>query len=106
MACRAGLQLAIQERSGKVILEMNRTKVAAKLAREGQDQSFYGPLVSEIKSLLQGFEAVRVRTVQRSANDAAHRMAKEGCATRSSRVWHGVAPDFVLNRIVMDSVMV
>jgi ribonuclease HI len=101
MACQADLQLAIQEQSRKVILETYSTEVAAKLAREGQDRSFYGPLVSEIKFLLQGFEAVR-----RSANDAAHRMAKEGCATRSSRVWHGVAPDFVLNRIVMDSVLV
>jgi ribonuclease HI len=106
MACHAGLQLAIQEQSRKVILETDSTEVAARLAREGQDRSFYGPLVSEIKFHLQGFEAVRVRTVRRSANDAAHRMAKKGCATRSSRVWHGVAPDFVLNRIVMDSVLV
>jgi ribonuclease HI len=35
MACRAGLQLAIQEQSRKVILETDSTKVAAKLAREG-----------------------------------------------------------------------
>jgi ribonuclease HI len=106
MACRAGLQLANQEHCGNIILETDSTEVAAKLVREGQDRSLYGPLVSEIKSLFQGFEAVRVRTVRRSANDAAHRMAQEGCVTRSSRVWHGVAPDFVFNRVVMDSGLV
>jgi hypothetical protein len=87
-------------------METDSTEVATKLGREGHDRSLYGPLVSEIKTLFQGFEAVRVRSVQRSANDDAHRMAQEGCVTRSSRVWHGVAPDFVLNRVVMDSVSV
>jgi ribonuclease HI len=106
MACRVGLQLANQEHCRNVVLETDSTEVAAKLDREGHDRSTYGPLVSEIKSLFLGFEAVRVRSVRRSANDVAHRMAQEGCVTRSSRVWRGVAPDFVLNRVVMDSVLV
>jgi hypothetical protein len=105
MVCQEGLHLVIQAQRVKVILEMDSIEVAAILSREGQDRSFYGPLVSERKTLLQGFEAVRVQAVRRSANDAAHRMAKEGCVIRSSRVWQGAAPDFVLNRIVMDSVL-
>jgi hypothetical protein len=45
-----------------------------------------------------------VRKVRRSANDAAHRMAKRGCENKLDRIWRGVAPDCILNRLVLDLV--
>jgi ribonuclease HI len=102
LACKQGLLLAKEGNYDRVILETDSTVVAAKLSKGGQDLSLYGPLVMEIKSLLQGFARTTVRAVRRSANDAAHRMAKKGCENKLDRRWHGVAPDCICNRLVLD----
>jgi hypothetical protein len=56
------LQVASIAQLNQVILEIDSTEVGAKLLRDGQDQSIYSALVDEIKTLLTGFEAFKVRT--------------------------------------------
>jgi hypothetical protein len=99
-----GLLVASEVHVQTLVLETDSVEVAAKLSKEGQDRSAYGPLVSEIKTLLQSFVESSVRAMRRSANEAAHLMAKEGCDNKLCRVWFDVAPVCVENRIVMDSV--
>jgi ribonuclease HI len=102
LACKQGILLARDEHHDRVILETDSTVVAAKLSKEGQDLSLNGPLVMEIKSLLRSFARSTVRAVRRLANDAAHRMAKNGCDNKLDRRWRGVAPDCICNRLVLD----
>jgi ribonuclease HI len=105
LACRRGLMLARECGVQKVVLEMDSTGVAAKLLREGQDRSLYGSLVEEIKSLLRSFGDTSVRAVRRSANVSAHVLAKEGCENKLLKTWFGIAPDCIVNQLVLDSVM-
>jgi hypothetical protein len=65
----------------------------------------HGPLVSEIKVLLQGFDESSVRAVRRSANEVARNMAKEGCVNKLCKVWSRIMPDCTVNCIVSDRVL-
>jgi hypothetical protein len=40
--------------------------------------------------------------VRRSANEAAHLLAKLGCDNKVCNVWNGVAPIEILDQLVMD----
>jgi ribonuclease HI len=102
-ACRLGLQLARTMPVSKVILETDSTEVAAKLSRDERDRSVHGPLVEEIKSLLRGFGDSSVRAVRRTANKAAHLLAKEGCVNKLCNVWYDSVPMCIRNQIVLDS---
>jgi hypothetical protein len=86
----------------KVVLETDSSVVVSKLAQEEVDRSFYGPLVEEIKELLRGFEEGMAQVVRRTANSAAHILAKEGCENNVSRIWLGVPPAFIVNILDVD----
>jgi hypothetical protein len=60
-------------------------------------------LVEEIKSLLRGFGDSSVRAVRRTANKAAHLLAKEGCVNKLCNVWYDSVPMCIRNQIVLDS---
>jgi hypothetical protein len=87
----------------RIVLETYSVAVAGKLRSEGKDRSVYSLLVNDLKALLQSLEESSVHTVRRSANDAAHRMAKEACENNLCRVWYAIPPDCIANRIVLDS---
>ena len=76
--------------------------MAAKLTKEDKDRSAYSMLVEEIKLLLGGFDDSSVRAVRRSANGAAHILAKEGCENKSCNVWKGNFPDCIVNSMELD----
>jgi hypothetical protein len=40
--------------------------------------------------------------VRWNANEATHSLAKEGCDSKSCKVWLGVVPDIILNIIVTE----
>jgi ribonuclease HI len=102
LACRRGLVLAQASQVRKLVLETDSTGVAAKLRRDDQDRSSYGALIEEIKFLLSGFEDASVRAVRRSANEAAHLLAKLGCENKVCNEWFEVPPMCVENQIVCD----
>jgi hypothetical protein len=66
----------------------------------------HGPLVSEIKVLLQDFDESSVRAVRRLANEAAHSMAKQGCVNKLCKVWSRIIPDCIVNSTVSDRVLI
>jgi hypothetical protein len=65
--------------------------------------SIYGPIIEEIKELLQDFVGASVRAVRRTANGAAHALAKEGCVNKVNRFWLGVPPASIVNTLVLDA---
>jgi ribonuclease HI len=102
LACRRGVQLAQEMLIPKVILEVDSTGVAAKLLQSECDRSLNALLVEEIKELMNGFEEISVRSVRRTANEAAHILAKEGCVNKRCKTWFGVNPDCVKDQLVLD----
>jgi hypothetical protein len=58
--------------------------------------------VEEVKELLRSFEESLVQAVRRSANGAAHILAKTGCENKINMNWLGVPPAFVVNSLDMD----
>jgi hypothetical protein len=71
----------------------------SEIIREEQDRSIHGPVIEEIKFLLQSVGDVSVRAVRRTSNEAAHLMAKEGCENKTCNSWSAVAPMCILNRL-------
>ena len=63
-------------------------------------------LVDEIRSLLRGFGDFSVRPVRRTANEAAHRLAKEGCENKMCNTWFGDPPECIVNSLVLDALVI
>jgi ribonuclease HI len=104
-ACRQGLLLARRLQVPKVVLETDSSVVVSKLVQEDMDRSFYGPLIEEIKELLRGFDEGMAQVVRRTANSAAHSLAKEGCENNVSRIWLGVPPAVIVNVLNLDALV-
>jgi ribonuclease HI len=102
LACRQGLLLAREARVAKVILETDCASVKKTLSNAELDRSFNASLVEEVKELLRSFEESLVQAVRRSANGAAHILAKTGCENKINMNWLGVPPAFVVNSLDMD----
>jgi ribonuclease HI len=105
LACKRGLLLAKTLQVKKVVVESDCSNAVTKLKGVDQDRSFYGPLVEEIKSILQSFEEVIVRSLRRTANGAAHLLAKEGCENKCNRAWMGSPPSSIEGHLVKDVVI-
>jgi hypothetical protein len=62
--------------SGSEGCATNSFRVATKILREELDRSLHGPIIDEIKALLQGFDEASVLAVQRSANGFAQSVSE------------------------------
>jgi hypothetical protein len=93
-AREAGLQ--------EVVLETDSAGVAAKLRRSDLDRSLNGALVEDVKFLLKSFRKSLVRSVRRTANEAAHVLAKFGCKNKLCNSWSGRAPSCIENQLGVD----
>jgi hypothetical protein len=82
--------LGIEVGARKLELETDSVGAVAKLNNANLDRSIYGPLVEEIKILLQSFDEHVIKHVRREGNDAAHRIAKVSCVNKSCSNWFGV----------------
>jgi ribonuclease HI len=102
LACRQGLVQAKEARLQEVVLETDSARVAAKLGRSGLDRSLNGALVEDVKTLLKSFRHSSVRSVRRTANEAAHVLAKFGCKNKLCNSWSVIAPSCIENQLVVD----
>jgi ribonuclease HI len=102
LACRRAVMLAKEVQVNKVVLETDCMGAELKLLREDVDRSVHGPLVEEIRSILRSFEEFSVRTVRRTANEAAHLLAKDSCVNKYCKTWLGVPPAVVVSRLALD----
>jgi hypothetical protein len=76
-----------------------------KLKNPEMNRSIHGPLVEEIKEMLQQFEASSIVHVHRHSNGVAHGLAKRGCRNKVSENWMGCPPGFVMNLLSVDMVV-
>jgi hypothetical protein len=86
----------------KVYLETDCASAVAKMKGTDKDQSIHGPLVEEIKVLLQGFEEAGVGHVRRACNEVPHKLAKFGSVDKSCNIWVGEPPDFIVNIVATE----
>jgi ribonuclease HI len=102
LACRLAASLARDRGVQKLILETDCSGIVTKLVSPDIDRSVHGPLVEDIKKLLQDFGEIKIQHVRRSVNEVAHRLAKEGCSNKLCNAWVGVPPDWVVNLLDTD----
>jgi ribonuclease HI len=82
LACRRGLEVAKELGLEKVLLETDCAAVVSKLHCRERDQSLHGPLVEDVKLMLQDFAEAEVRHARRVCNGVAHCLAKLGCVNK------------------------
>jgi hypothetical protein len=58
--------------------------------------------VKEVRSILRSFDGFEVRMVRRTANEAAHLLAKDSCDNKVSRCWLGDPPVTTVSRLDLD----
>jgi hypothetical protein len=79
----------------RIVLETGCSRAVSKLGSGELDRLVHGPLVEDIKTLLQGFDEFKVQHVRRTANVVAHKFSKEGCKNKLCHVWVGVPPSML-----------
>ena len=96
MASRPVMQLAIQHGFQKVHLEHESKEVVAMLNGSSKNLPSVGPLIDEVKEMLRTRQEYKVSWVKRTANDAAHILAKEGVSMEMNKVCLDGPPDCIL----------
>ena len=96
-ACRRVVQLADEFNANRLHIETDSKEIASKLQNREKDLSVLGPLVEEVKMMLQAREQWKITWVRRSANGAAHALAREGVSNDLCKVWLHQPPDCILH---------
>lgn len=81
---------------GRLHLELDDAAVVRAISSSERDLSTMGPVVQEIKNMLQEFTAVKVSWRCREANRAADKLAKVGLGDDLCKVWFSVPPEYIL----------
>jgi ribonuclease HI len=102
LACRKAIELANSRQMHRVVFELDSASVVSKLQVEESDRSVHGILIEQIKRELRNGRDFVVKWARRSANEVAHRLAKEGCELSSARIWLDVSPDCIKNALYSD----
>lgn len=95
LACRRAVQLAIQRDIQKLHIETDCQVVAGMLNDQERNLSSAGQVVEEVKAMLKTRREFKLTWVRRSANGAAHLLAKLGVSSRASAAWDSVPPDCI-----------
>lgn len=100
--CKRVAQLAAQLDVQNLHIEMDCAVIVGKLRSQEKDLSPHGPTIEEIKQLLNSRERWKISWVRRSANGAAHRLARHGVTNNLCKVWLNEPPDCILQVISDD----
>ncbi|XP_073351845.1 uncharacterized protein [Aegilops tauschii subsp. strangulata] len=101
-ACLELLRLARNQNVQRILVELDCQAAVQMINSQERNLSAVGPWVQEIKGLLEEFLDFRVVWTRRSANEAAHKLARVSVGDERSRVWVGVPPDFILDIVAND----
>jgi hypothetical protein len=102
LACRKAIEFSHSRQLHKVVFELDSASVVSKLHMEDVDRSVHGILIEQIKRELRNGRDYLVKWARRSANEVAHRLAKEGCDLGSSRIWLDVPPECIKDALYLD----
>jgi ribonuclease HI len=103
LACHRAVQMAREKGIQKIQLESDCQGAVSKLRNTEMDRSVHGPLVEDIKKLLEEFEEASVNHVRRTGNMVAHKLAKLGCLNNVNSAWNVVPPGFLVTMLDSDA---
>jgi hypothetical protein len=87
----------------EAILEGDSLEIVNAVAKEGEVWSNYGPVVEEAKGVLNGRYPWEVKHVRRSANKAAHTIAKWAVADNINQLWLTTTPPCIRDIVMAES---
>lgn len=104
LACRSGVQLAKERNVPKlhICIELDAKGLVTVLNQAGKNLSANGPLIEDLKERIREFQEAKVSWIHRSANNAAHSLAKEGLCVESRVIWDNAPPDCILQTIASE----
>ena len=102
LAVLFGMRFCLLEGHTRVIVESDALNVVKAICNNDGDLSREGAIMDEIRLLGQAFEAIRWRKIPRSANRAAHRLAKEAVGNTGIKFWKEVGPPWLHDIVVED----
>ena len=102
LACRQAVKLARELHVEKLEMELDCKNVVNMLNDQTKNLGVAGPVVEEIKGTLQDFEAHKISWTRRSANSAAHILAKLGVSDELCNVWLQSPPDCILQVVAAE----
>jgi ribonuclease HI len=86
-----------------VILESDAKQVVNAIVSGEKNNSRFGHLVDDTKTILQAFSEWKCVHVNRTANAAAHNLAKTATCDIIDRTWNYCIPDCIRDVILMDN---
>ena len=86
-ACKVAVELIKRLKLKRVVMETDNVVVASKLANGEKYRSMLGPMVEDIKAAFSELDDCSIKWARRTANRAAHTLAREGC--RLERIMFG-----------------
>ena len=98
LACKHAVQLAHEINANSLHIEMDCKEIVSKLQSKERDLSTLGPIIGEVKQMLDSRERWKITWVRRTANSAAHLLAKESVLRHSCKVWLNEPPDCILQK--------
>lgn len=98
-ARRRAVQLADEVNATSLHIEMDCQEIVRKLQSKAPDMSPLGPMIQEVKSMLETRQRWKVSWIRRTANTAAHGLAKEGVLNNLCKVWLHEPPECILHII-------
>ena len=101
-ACLGLLWLARDQQVQRILVEQDCQAAVKMINSSEKIMAAVGPWVQEIIFLLGEFMDFRVVWTRRSANEAAHKLARVSVGDERSHVWVGVPPEFLLDVVAND----
>ena len=98
-ACRRALQIGRDLSISKIHVEMDCNQAVRMINSACRNLSEAGPIVEDIKALMQGWQGCKVSWRRRTANQAAHILAKLAVSEQVSQEWRVVPHECILHVI-------
>lgn len=98
-ACRKALQFGRELGVQKIHVETDCREAVCMINGSVKNFSAAGPIVEDIKGLMQGWQGCKVTWKRRSANRAAHILAKLAVGNELCEEWRATPPDCILHVI-------
>nr|XP_020198784.1 uncharacterized protein LOC109784596 [Aegilops tauschii subsp. strangulata] len=99
MACRQALVFGRELGIQRVHAEMDCREAVSMVNPATRNLSVAGPIVEDVKTLMRGWVGCKITWRRRTANQAAHTLAKVAVGDGISQVWRHAPPDCILSVI-------
>ena len=102
-ACRRAVKLADELNVQNLRVEMDYREIVCKLQCKEKDLSLPGPVIEEVKQMMESRDRWKITWFRRSANNVPHLLARERVANNLCKVWPHEPPDCIL-QVVSDEI--